>query len=368
MRVTELSVRDFRNLRHAELSIDPAATIVCGSNGAGKTNLIEALYFGLTGRSFRVTGERQVVHFEAALARAVVKTVDDFGSPHQIEVALGYQEGKRIKVDGARCEAAGASEVRPSVIVFHPDRLQLLKGRPALRRAHLDRYAGALWPGSVQAQRRYQNALSQRNALLARPGEPDRGELDPWDSELARWGVELIRLRREATQSLQPSLASVGRDLGVGSDLSASYEPCSEASTADELQAELARRHGVDSSRGFTGFGPHRDELSFSCDGTDLRAYGSQGQKRMAVLALLFSERQALKRERGQLPLMLLDDAMSELDQDRRTALCDLFAQEGQSLVTATSTEELDSRWHDLSVVWVRDGRVVAPTAAKARG
>src|SRR6201995_77117 len=146
MRVLAVSLRDFRCYEHAEVEIGEGLTVVSGPNGAGKTNLLEALYFGCTSRSCRTTNEREVVRFGAPAARVEVDTVDGDGWPHRLEVGFPPGGPRRRRVDGAPVERLTDSPARPLVSVFLPDRLELVKGAPAGRRAHLDQLVVALWP------------------------------------------------------------------------------------------------------------------------------------------------------------------------------------------------------------------------------
>jgi DNA replication and repair protein RecF len=227
---------------------------------------------------------------------------------------------------------------RPLVSVFLPDRLELITGAPALRRAHLDQVIAALRPARAGTRRAYGAALAQRNALVAsiRAGRAGRGSLAAWDAELARHGVALIADRAAVVEELRPRFAQRAAGLGLTGDPELAYRPRSKAASAEELAAELGTRVDTDIERGFTTHGPHRDDLVLRRDGRDLRAYGSRGQQRLGLLALLLSERGALADSRGTPPLMLLDDVMSELDAGRRAQLVELLRDGGQSLITTT--------------------------------
>ena len=174
-------------------------TVVTGPNGAGKTNLLEALYFACTGRSCRTANEREVVRFGAGVARLELDAERD-GDSHRITVGFEPGEAKRLAVDGAPVDRLTDSAARPLVSVFLPDRLDLVLGAPALRRAHLDQVIAALWPTRVGTRRAYSAALAQRNALLGaiRAGRAGRGSLPAWDQELARHGVALAADRAAA--------------------------------------------------------------------------------------------------------------------------------------------------------------------------
>jgi DNA replication and repair protein RecF len=230
------------------------------------------------------------------------------------------------------------SDARPLVAVFLPDRLDLVLGAPALRRSHLDQVVAALWPARAATRREYSAALAQRNALIAavRAGRSGRGSLPAWNASLARHGIALMQDRAEVAERLRERFASHAAALGLEGAVEMAYRPRSRAASADELAAELAERVDGDLERGFTGHGPHRDELSLRRDGRELRSYGSRGQVRLGLLALLLAEREELAAERGAAPLLLLDDVMSELDATRRGRLVDVLRGGGQSVITAT--------------------------------
>jgi DNA replication and repair protein RecF len=338
MLVTRLRLRDFRSYERTDVELGPGLTVVHGRNGAGKTNLLEALYFGCTGRSCRTSNEREVVRFEAATARVEIDLRDAEGRVHALAVGFSPGETKRLRADGVLVERLVDVEMRPLVCVFLPDRLELVKGPPALRRSHVDQVIAASWPARSATRRAYARALAQRNALLAaiRSGRASRDSLRAWNAELARHGIALRDDRAAVVELLAQRFAALSGALGLGEEAELRYRPRSQAVDADQLVAELGARVDSDLERGFTGHGPHRDDVVFLRAGRELRAYGSQGEQRLALLALLLAEREALAEVRDTLPLMLLDDVMSELDPDRRGMLADLLRGAGQSVITTT--------------------------------
>src|SRR3954449_8354105 len=198
MVVTSVSLRDFRNYERAELELGDGLNVVHGPNGAGKTNLLEALYFSLTARSCRTSNERELVRSGQQVTRVVAEVVGD--DKHTLEVGLApSQKEKIVKVDGAPLERGGAPPPRPLVCVFLPDRLELVKGAPAARRAHLDQVVAALWPARAETRGAYSRALAQRNALVARirAGAAGPAALDAWDGQLADHGFRLMADRDE---------------------------------------------------------------------------------------------------------------------------------------------------------------------------
>jgi DNA replication and repair protein RecF len=343
MHVTHVNVRDFRSYADARAAFGDGLTVITGPNGAGKTNLLEALYFGCTGRSCRTTNEREVVRFGQSATRVVVSAEGDDGA-HELSVGFQPGEPKRLRVDGAAVERMLDVAERPLVSVFLPDRLELIKGPPALRRAHLDQFVAALWPSRVATRRAYAQSLAQRNALIARirSGSGGRDSLSSWDAQLARHGMALMEDRRRAIETVAEEFAQCCAQLGLEGEPGLAYRPRSRATEPEQLRAELAERIDSDLERGFTGHGPHRDDVATVREGRELRAYGSQGQQRLALLALLLAERAALAQRRQTRPVMLLDDVMSELDGRRRRALVNLLRSGGgQAVITATDAQQV---------------------------
>ena len=364
---TRLLLRDFRNYERAEVELGERLTVVTGPNGAGKTNLLEGLYFGLVGRSCRTSAEREVLRGGAPAARIEVDTEGADGRPHRLEVGLATGEPKRLVLDGSVVERPPDPSVRPLASVFMPDRLVLVKGPPTARRAHLDQLAARLWPVRSAARSAYAHALAQRNAALVRvrSGQSPPPVLDPWDSELARLGLELMNTRAKATALVAPGFAARAAELGLPEPADLVYAPRSRALDPAQLVEELLERRPGDLERGFTAHGPHRDELVVRHGGRLLRSYGSQGQQRVGLLALLFAERDVL-HERESAPLMLLDDVTSELDASRRERLGELVRAGGQALISATELERIPGGMEcDVTRVEVGEGTVRDRTPAR---
>ncbi len=300
------------------------------------------IYFGCTGHALRTRNERELVRFGQQAARVSV-TVHDGSEHHELTVGYGIGAGeersvKRMSCDGATVERMLDVETRPLLGVFVPDRLELLKGSPAPRRAHLDRLVAALWPPRTATRRAYARALAQRNALLAgiRAGRASRSTLPTWDGELARHAIALREDRERVVELLREPFAARAAQLGLSGEALMRYRPRSRAADVEEFVAELRERLPAELERGYSAHGPHRDEFVFLRDDRELRSYGSQGELRLALLALLLAERAVLAERRGRTPLLLLDDVMSELDAQRRELLAHELAGGGQSVIATT--------------------------------
>jgi len=309
--------------------------LVTGPNGAGKTNLLESLHVGTQGFSPRTRADAQLVRFGRDAARIALRG-RRAGVPVEVEVTLELGTGKRASLNGAKLRAAEQLRSEVATLVFTPDRLVVVKGGPAARRAYFDRVLGRISPSRAGLSAEYGAAVGQRNAALRRvaQGLSSRDALAPWNEQVSRLGGQLVEGRREAVALLRPPFAERAAELGLpGAELA--YE--AEGPTVEELEARTAR----DLERGTTSLGPHLDDVGVLAGTRDLRAFGSQGEQRLAVLALLLGEAELLEERRGARPLLLLDDVLSELDPDRRRVLADRLRASGQALVTSASRNAL---------------------------
>jgi DNA replication and repair protein RecF len=342
--VTAIEARPVRSLERARVELEPGIVSVIGPNGVGKTNLVEALYFALTGRSFRTSDRRDLIPFGESLARAEATVRDGDGLERRLLASISRTEGRRHLLDGAPAEPATLTRSRPPVAVFAPDRLTLIKGPPAERRAHIDGFLAARWPSRTELRKHYGQALAQRNALVARvaAGHGAAADLDVWDAGLAEVAALLIAAREEAVAELAEPFSATAAELGLGPGVSLEYAPRA-AGSAEEIRAGIEQRREQDIRLGRSSWGPHLDELKIAIEGRSLRRYGSQGQQRAALLALLFAEREALLAARRVTPLLLLDDVMSELDPGRRERLVERLGDGGQALLTAADEESRPS-------------------------
>jgi DNA replication and repair protein RecF len=309
--------------------------LVVGPNGAGKTNLLESLHVGTQGFSPRTRADAQLVRFGERTGRIALKGVRG-KTAVELELAIEVGEGKRAKLNGAPLRAAEQLRSEVATLVFTPDRLAVVKGGPAVRRAYFDRALGRLAPARAQLATDYAAAVAQRNASLRRvaAGFSSRDALAPWTEQVATLGRELVEARGEVIASLAPGFAELAEELGLpAARMTYEGEPPSVRALEERLDRDL--------ERGATGLGPHRDDIVLTSGTRDLRNFGSQGEQRLTVLALLLAEAELIAERRGFAPLLLLDDVLSELDPNRRRVLAERVQRTGQTLVTATQASSL---------------------------
>jgi DNA replication and repair protein RecF len=286
------------------------------------------------GFSPRTRSEAQLVRFGAEHARVVV--IGRRGAvPLEVELTLA-PNGKRATLNGARLRAAEQLRSEVATLVFTPDRLALVKGGPAARRAYFDRTLGRIAPARAALPAEYGAAIAQRNAALRRAagGFSSREAIEPWTERVAALGGDLVAARRELVETLEPAFAVCAAELGLPA-ARLGYE--AEPPTVAQLDARLER----DLERGSTGIGPHLDDVAILAGARELRSFGSQGEQRLTVLALLLAEAELVTERRGVAPLLLLDDVLSELDPERRRILAERLGDYGQALITATTAAAL---------------------------
>jgi DNA replication and repair protein RecF len=309
--------------------------LVAGPNGAGKTNLLESLHVATQGFSPRTRNDAGLIRFGADGARIALRG-GRAGAPIDVDVVLRARDAKRATLNGARLQSAEQLRAEVATLVFTPDRLVVVKGGPAARRAYFDRALARSLPAQASVPTEYAAALAQRNAGLrgVGGGYSTREALAPWTERVADLGARLVAARRRVLELLGPRFAERAEELGLAGAM-LRYE--GESPTLEALEARFER----DLDRGSTGIGPHLDDVALLAAERDLRAFGSQGEQRLAVLALLLAEAELVAGQRGFPPLLLLDDVLSELDPDRRRILAERLRAFGQSVITTTNAAAL---------------------------
>jgi len=355
VRLSGLAIRHFRNLGIQDLEIPPEGVALIGGNAQGKSNLLEAIYYLETFRSFRGARDNQLVAFGEDVFRVAgtLRGTDGEGG-RDVEVAAAFQrQGKRKKVsiEGAEPERMGDALGRFAAVIFSPSDIELVSGGPRERRRFLDIVLSLSEPGYLGALQDYRKILVRRNASL-KAGQPGSVVM-AWDQGLIRRGAEVMRARRDWIEGRCASFSDYYARISDGVCARMTYRPnVSLAGVADVGEIAAAFRDAlVDSAdreqrMGSTVVGPHRDEVRLQLteeDGEiDLRGYGSGGQRRTAALALRLVEAQTIRDTRGQQPLVLLDDVFAELDEGRSERVLDLMEREETGQVVLTAPKEAD--------------------------
>jgi DNA replication and repair protein RecF len=324
---------EFRSYRTLEFRPSPHLNLLIGPNAQGKTNLLEALGFLLTGRSFRTSRLHEVPSWTTSMASVT----------GELRRADGGRVVRRMirKLENGSAQASGEACEWARVIAFGWQDLEIVNGAPGARRDFIDGFAGRLYPGHIATLVRYRQVVARRNHLLQMRELGLDERLEPWDEQLATTGIELIARRRKAAAILQTELGRVFPTLsGERHKVEIRYRTAlGEATEATDLLAALGRARRDEMRRGVTLVGPHRDDLAIELDGIDVRAFGSRGQQRLIALALRLAEVLPVTEAVGTTPVLLLDDALSELDgRVRENVLREI---QGAEQVFLTSPEAL---------------------------
>ena len=407
MRLSHLRLSNFRNLAEVELEVPPGVSVYFGQNAQGKTALVEAVYLLAIARSFRAENERELVNFDAARegGQALVDgTVeDDSGerfhphpnpppqgggnisvgegalarhrviigyraSPSTAASGPGYRVHKEIRVDRMRRTATSLVGLVHAVL-FSVQDIGLVQGPPSARRRFLDILISQADPLYLQGLQRYQRVLQQRNRLLRlrREGRARPDEMEFWDDELVREGAWLTWRRHEVMNILTPACVRHHHDLGgSGETLNLRYRPSVPLASGAEGMTESYREAlqavaGRERATAATAAGPHRDDFDIIVNGVDMGAFASRGQARTLALALRLAEAETLSSVRGTRPLMLLDDALSEMDADRRRRVLEKTTDYPQVMITTTDMEQVSGFFGASAAYFRVDGGRITP-------
>ena len=399
MFLKHLSLTNFRNFTRLDVDIPRQVVLLVGANAQGKTSVLEAIYFLAAFTSFQTHADRQIVNFNEAKNNSltVTRLVADYqrgNGRHRLEARLileptGVVTGQRLRkevlLDGVKKHVSDVIG-HFNAVIFVPQMSQILEGAPEDRRRYLNLALAQSTPMYARVLSEYNQALTQRNALLKLLGE--RGgsgdQLEVWDETLARLGAQIILWRIEAVQQIERLASRVHHELTHGAEiLRLSYEPAFDplpkpngqlglkiSTIVDrsglelkEIQKGFSERlrelRGEEIARGVTTIGPHRDELRFLANNIDLADYGSRGQIRTTLLALKLAEVNWMKERTGEWPVILLDEVMAELDLQRRADLLKYVGESEQVLFTTTDLNLFTPEFAAKAEVWrVENGRV----------
>ena len=397
MYLQNLSLTQFRNFARLDLDVPDGPVLIVGRNAQGKTSLLEAVYFLATLTSFHAENDRQLINFlETRKPIAVARLRAAFAKQdriHQVEVRIIREQTrngvdrsrKEILIDGLKKKAGEAAGFFNAVL-FLPQMLQIIEGTPRHRRRYLDLALSQIQPQYAAQLSEYENVLSQRNALLKLLSENggDASQLDFWDERLSRRGAQVLSARTQAISEMDLFAGRLHSELTDSTEVlrlnyQPSYDPLptpiKQRSLIDEpadrsaipiekvekgFRDALQKARAEEISRGATSLGPHRDELRFLGNGIDLGTYGSRGQVRTALLTLKLAEREWIHERTGSWPVLLLDEVLAELDENRRADLLDRVKGIGQVLLTTTDFNLFTPEFLSQAARWqIESGQLV---------
>lgn len=338
MYIKSLELKNYRNYESLCINISPGTNILYGDNAQGKTNILEALYLAGTTKSHRGSKDREIIQFDREEAH-IRMMVERNGSTHKIDMHLKKNKSKGIAIDGVPIRKASELFGIVNIVFFSPEDLNIIKDGPAERRRFMDMELSQLDKVYVFNLMQYNKVLMQRNKLLKdiafRPDSMDT--LDVWDMQLVRYGEEVIKGRTEFVIKLNDIVSRIHSKLSGGrEELKIEYLPSADSG---ELGSCTASSRDKDIRFGATAYGPHKDDIIFYINGNDVRKYGSQGQQRTAALSLKLAEIELVRQTINDTPILLLDDVLSELDENRQNFLMESMG-DIQTVVTCTGLEE----------------------------
>lgn len=367
MRVHRLSTTHFRNLEHETISCSAGVNLFVGDNGAGKTNLLEALSLFKIGRSFRTGRDTDLIRYGEPFCRVEVRAEKGGApgetSPDTFSAAIERNGDKRIRIHSKEIDRLSELVGLYPCVLFGPQDLDLVSGGPDERRRFLDVTGSTTDRMYLGALRAYRKVLAQRNALLKRPSR--RSERDAWDAELVRRGCEVIGARKALVERLFSHTQRHAEALGLGHEIALVYESDVLGDIPDDISLEAqyhARLAGLEDEeirRGVTLVGPHRDDVRILLGGKDIRRFGSQGQRRLLAVLLRLTELTYADERTGERSILLLDDVFSELDHEASAALRAILEDDHQVFVTSPVALEWGGG-REVRVFRIDKGRVIA--------
>jgi len=367
--IRELKLDGFRNLAETPLDFSEKGHLIIGDNAQGKTNLLEAIYYLTLLKSFRSRNDRECICFDKKGFSVRGKWIDDRG---QIEnMVVGY-DGRRKKAVLSGNEKKKVSEALGifKSVIFTPDDIAIVHGGPSRRRRYLDIVLSINSNVYLERLKRYKRALFSRNMLLKSNSASDR-VISPWEKEMAESGAHVVCKRVSYVRKIAPIYEKLFFNLSSGERASINYqsslvgesggspdEGLDENRLRDVLAERLVRKRSIERDRGVTLSGPQKDDLFFGVNGKPLRNYGSQGQKRTAVICLKMAEAEQIKLSNGVQPVLLMDDIFSGLDQKRAGKLLEELVERHQSFITAPRREAVFEQLGHLAIKTIERGVV----------
>jgi len=341
MHIRSLAVTNFRNYKNQSLTLSDGVNIFSGSNGMGKTNLLEAVYLCSIGKSARTPRDKELIKWEETSAKVKLEVLKSSGD-ESVEIVLSKTENKRVKINGMPVSRLGELMGVVSTVFFSPTELKIVQGSPSERRSFIDIAVCQISKAYFYLLTRYNKILAQRNRLL-KSGKLTDDALEIWDMQLASEGAKVIKTRKGFIKELAPFASQHHEFLSGDKEKADIFYEGLTGETIEELKdaflLALKKDREKDKKNGYTHTGPHKDDLSIKINGIDIRTYGSQGQQRTAALSLKLAELSLNNKTKQEKPVLLLDDVLSELDLTRQKRLMQCI-KGYQTLITCTHLEQ----------------------------
>ncbi len=350
MIIERLYLKSFRNYTEVNLRFSPHINVLIGENAQGKTNLLEGIYLMATGKSFRSGKDKELIKMEEEGFYNALSLRRMDGQEKTIEIGVNRLGQKRMKINGVPLDRQSDLFGNLNVVIFSPEDLKIIKEGPAYRRDFMDHDLSQISPKYHYHLQQYQRVLRQRNQSLKLKAYRSV-DLEPWNIQLAQYGVKIMRARSEFIHRVAILTKLMHRKITKESEnIKLSYVPDlpmkekeDETALIERFIHRLKENEKDEVGRGTSLTGPHRDDLLFEINGKDVKKYGSQGQTRTSVLSLKMAELEVIKGETGEYPVLLLDDVLSELDDQRQRDLL-LNLKNIQTFITTTSLEKLEGK------------------------
>jgi DNA replication and repair protein RecF len=370
MHIKKIKIENFRNYHEEEVVFHEKVNVIVGDNAQGKTNLLESIYVSSLGRSFRTTKDKEMIRFEQPFARIIATYITE-DEEKKVDIGFSKEGKKEIKVNNMKVEKMTEMLNHFYVVVFSPDDLKMVKEEPEKRRNFIDRELCKMRISYLNNLVQYKKVLMQRNAYL-KSDKKDKQAMQVWDDALSQYGARVILQRQTFVEEINLISKDIHKKITQGKEnLEIKYQPNVKPDDdlkgdsegilnklVETMQQKLTDSYKSDVYAGNTGTGPHKDDLLILINGIAARQYGSQGQQRTAALSMKLAEIHLIEKEKGEKPILLLDDVLSELDGDRQKYLIEALSESQLFITAAELNPQLEEALPAGNSYVVTDGKI----------
>ncbi len=365
MKIKRFRAENFRNIESCNIEFTDGVNLIYGGNALGKTNVIEGIYLFSRGKSFRTAQEKDMIKYDTPGFRISID-YDSLDGESTVEYA-NFGREKRRKKNGYAVKSVHEMIDGFKAILFHPDNLSIVKGGPEERRSFLNIAAAQCYRAYISDYSRFATALDNRNALLKSASKGlyfDEKELDAWSLSMAEYAAYVYLTRVEYLKKLEVYVKDIGLKISGGKEL-IEFEYKSDIETASLDKEEIKKQYYSiftssterERAAGTSLYGPQRDDIIIKINGLATRGFASQGQQRTIILSMKLAEGEVIRDIFGEYPVFLLDEVLSELDEQRRKFVLDSLSDK-QTIITACECEEMKPLAKNL--IEIRDGKYVS--------